>query len=103
MVTPTRIPDPSIGILLVEFGHYPEILALNPSLRPGARAIKLVLRIDWQPLDGARVVEAFQRALLDLSPDFRRHRCRGPREYHVFQAGRGAMDARQEGADERGD
>ncbi len=74
---------PSIRLLADDYGQYPGILPLNPSLRPGAPALRARLEIDWDPRDPYRPIAALEAGLLLLLPSLKLHECRGPAQYHV--------------------
>jgi hypothetical protein len=72
-----------IEVLDSDFGLHPQILPLNPSLRPDASSLKLRLRVGWEPDDPTQPLRALEERLSLACPGFSRHECRGPAEYHV--------------------
>lgn len=93
-----RIENATIRILRTEFGRFPNILPLNPELRPGSPMLRVTLEVEWEPPDAVPLLRSYQRELSSLLPALSRHRCRGPAHYHFAKVG--ANEA-EEGAQAR--
>lgn len=75
---------PAIRIVKVEYGPWPAAASLNPRIAPDSLLLRATLVIRWEEPHPLAAIARLEQALLDLSPGFARHECRGPRAYHVF-------------------
>ena len=75
-----------IRVAGVEVGLFPESLPLNPRFRPNMQRIKLEVDIEWQQEARVGALGEVEEALVEISPNLRRHECRGQPEYRILRA-----------------
>lgn len=68
-----------------EVGLFPHSLALNPRFRPEVQRIKVDVEIEWEPLRRNDALVALENALVEISPNLRRHECFGPPAYRILR------------------
>jgi hypothetical protein len=74
---------PHVQIVDAALGEFLPVASLNPSFRPRALKLRLVLEVAWSPPRAAAALIGLQGRLLELLPTFRRHTCRAPAEYGI--------------------
>jgi len=76
--------QPEVQVVQVEFGPSDQAASLNREIEPGGRLLRAALDIRWDEPDPLSALARIERRLVEFSPTFRSHRCRGPLAYHVF-------------------
>jgi len=76
--------QPEVLVVQIEFGPSPLAASLNREIEPGSQLLRAALDIRWNEPDPVLALRRIERRLLDISPTFMSHRCRGPIAYHVF-------------------
>jgi hypothetical protein len=71
-------------VVATEYGPLETAASLNREIVPGRSLLKATLDIHWTGRAAISVLERIESTLVDFSPSFRRHQCRGPSVYHVF-------------------
>jgi|GEM_PF-2286349 len=90
--TPATSPPevPEIDIAAIRYGAFETASRLNPRFVAGRSLLLATLEIRWVPADPRHAIAGLEARLLEFSPGFRHHECRGMEAYHVFSRSVGA-------------
>ena len=76
--------QPDVRIVEVEFAPSSLAASLNREIAPDSELMRAALDIRWSEPEPASALARIEQRLVDFSPTFRSHQCRGPIAYHVF-------------------
>jgi len=75
---------PDVRVVGVEFAPSRLAASLNREIAPGSELMRAALDIHWSEPEPIAALTRIESRLVDFSPTFRSHQCRGPIAYHVF-------------------
>jgi len=78
------ISSPEVRIVDVEYAPVESAASLNRRIARDGPLLRATLDILWDAPDPVSILDRIETALVDFSPSFRKHECRGPAGYHVF-------------------
>jgi len=78
------ISSPEVRIVDVEYAPVESAASLNRRIARDGPLLRATLDILWDAPDPVSVLDRIETALVDFSPSFQKHECRGPAGYHVF-------------------
>ncbi len=76
--------QPDVRIVEVEFAPSSVAASLNREIAPDGQLMRAALDIRWREPQPVAALARIESRLVDFSPTFRSHQCRGPIAYHVF-------------------